>query len=162
MGSVGELILTGLVLLAVIYYKVPGLKEWVRGVKRYSEVPPAVMSRPEDQPTGISIDTSIIPTKKEPVLVELTEQVIVQWMAAQKTVDGWRWSANAIYQYMKGNRNEVMRWVREVRGGGAPLAEPEDDQTLTPIAGRPTRRSYYQDDPDLQFQEPPQPSVRQS
>lgn len=146
---------------AIWFYIVrPMLEDW--GVLQPREsvndmAPPApvVMSRAEPKAASISIDTSTIPAKSEAPPAELTERAIVQWMAQQKTVDGWRWSANAIYQYMRGNRNEVMGWVREVRGGKPEAPAEDDDLTVTPYAGRVTRRSYYQEDPELEYERPP-------
>jgi hypothetical protein len=36
----------------------------------------------------------------------------------------------------------------------APLKPADDDLTVTPFAGRVTRRSFYQDDPELEYQPP--------
>jgi hypothetical protein len=144
---------------AIWFYIVrPMLEDWgllaPRDVSDNAPPAPVVMSRAAPEAASISIDTSTIPAKSEPPKAELTERAIVQWMAQQKTVDGWRWSANAIYQHMRGNRNEVMGWVREVRGGKPESPAEDDDLTLTPFAGRVTRRSFYQDDPELEYQPP--------
>jgi hypothetical protein len=42
-------------------------------------------------------------------------------------------------------------WARAI----PPAPVEEDDDMLTPIAGRPTRATYYESSPALQYQEPP-------
>jgi hypothetical protein len=58
----------------------------------------------------------------------------------------------AIRGLLKGDNTVISQEVEAARKqlGLAPVAP-----YVTPIAGRPTRASFYQDDPDLQFHPPP-------
>jgi len=61
-------------------------------------------------------DTGTKPVSIPPLAPNATEREIVRWLAGLKTADTWRYSANAIYTLVKGNRNDVLAWVREARG----------------------------------------------
>ena len=102
--------------------------------------------------SSTSIDTGIAPANTSKISRNLTEREIVILLAAQKNGAEYRYSGNAIYGLVKGNRNGIMALVAELRGGTLDDAAP-DDMILTPIAGRPTRASYY-DDPQLEYQAP--------
>lgn len=93
---------------------------------------------------GIS---TIPPQEKPPTPRDLTELDVARWLASHNSADTL--SANRIYEMVRGNRNEVLRVVRDVRG-----AEPP--QAVTPIAGRPYDPAlYHQDDPGLRYADPP-------
>jgi hypothetical protein len=76
--------------------------------------------REEPEPAEVvahtSMDTSIYQAPHTAPPADLTERELVELLARQKTVDGWRWSANVIYQFTRGDRNEILGWVRDVRG----------------------------------------------
>lgn len=99
-----------------------------------------------------STDTSTISDNAAAPYPYLTERAIVVWLAGLKTADSWRYSANKIYALVGGNRNDVMTWVRSVRGEEP--APPADDEVITPYAGRKTKAAYYPDDPLLEYQPP--------
>jgi hypothetical protein len=101
---------------------------------------------PDD--TSISIDMYQAPEAAPQI--NLTDREGVLWLARKKTVDGkWAMSANAIYDVVKGNRNEVLGWIREAR------AEEAQPATVTPYAGRPYDPKQYHDDPSLAYEAPP-------
>lgn len=86
---------------------------------------------------------------KADILRNLTEREMVQLLASKKTANKWRWSANKIYLHFGGDRNEVMNWIREVRGS----EDEGDDIAVNPWSGRQTKRSYYPDEPQLEYKE---------
>lgn len=67
----------------------------------------------EQQNASVVSDTGIKPVSIPPAA---PDRDIVRALAAIKTADTWRFSANAIYALVKGNRNDVLAWVREARG----------------------------------------------
>jgi hypothetical protein len=99
--------------------------------------PPPVMSHPETPPGGTGTGTTILP-EPEP-LRNLTDREVAEALAAWKRADTWVLSANEIYAIVKGSRNDVLRWVREVRA-----AEPELPASVTPIAERETRAAFHE------------------
>lgn len=111
---------------------------------------PEITSSREDRPLDTSTDTSTIPDNARAPYPYLTERAIVSWLAALKMADSYRYSANKIYTLVGGNRNDVMAWVRSVRGDEPPAAP-----AITPIAGRPYDPRAYADDPALAYEEPP-------
>lgn len=70
----------------------------------------------EQQYAPVVSDTSIKAVSIPPLAPNATEREIVRWLAGLKTADTWRYSANAIYALVKGNRNDVLAWVRQARG----------------------------------------------
>ena len=84
------------------------------GVSRFVSARAHVLSSEPPQPAPKLVSgTGINPVSIPPAA---PDRDIVAALAAIKTVDGYRFSANAIYGFVRGNRNEVLAWVREVRG----------------------------------------------
>ncbi len=91
--------------------------EWLerrQTVKASATAAAHVLSSEPPQPAPKLVSgTGINPVSIPPAA---PDRDIVAALAAIKTVDGYRFSANAIYGFVRGNRNEVLAWVREVRG----------------------------------------------
>lgn len=130
-------------------------------VKHNGEAAPdsasVVMSRREETRGGINVVSGdIVPAQNDPPPArELTEREVAQWLARRKTAN----TANLIYQVVGGNRNDVLAWVREARGGeddADPAREvvvrQRDNERRIPMVTR--RERYYPDAPDLEYQEP--------
>lgn len=137
----------------------PALEDWGVLRPREEEAEPVKAFTPtrqndEPKPTPpIPVSQNIIPVlyqeDKASILRNLTERELVQLLAAKKTANKWRWSANKIYLHFGGDRNEVMNWIREIRGG----EEEGDDLAVNPWSGRQTKRSYYPNNPELEYKE---------
>ena len=113
-------------------------------VKDEAEPAPDVLSsRREQQNAQVVSDTSIKAVSIPPLAPNATEREIVRWLAGLKTADTWRYSANAIYALVKGNRNDVLAWVREARGfedDEPPLVQlPEQPHIQVPAYEPPPR-----------------------
>jgi len=142
MNTLGDLIMAGLIIaaVAIVPYKIA--KAWLWPIVRPAFVSlfsgptvnhsgdraPVVMSRSEKAPPetsdmrAVSIpvpDTSInadTPWQMPRVSAYLSENELTVLLARQKKKDGkHRFSANEIFTIMGGNRNEVLKLVREVR-----------------------------------------------
>lgn len=119
-------------------------------VKDYQEPAPHVMSRSEDGAPRLSpssVQTDGVQTDRQPDAKAPGRAELLTFYALLRAA---------------GISREKARPV--LKGVGLPLdnnlwaqADPknEDDTLITPIAGRPTRRSYYTDDPDLRYNPPP-------
>jgi hypothetical protein len=121
-------------------------------VKPSAPPPPALSpeltsSGREQQHAPVVSDTGIKAVSVPPLRADATEREIVRWLAGLKTADTWRYSANAIYALVKGNRNDVLAWVREARG------YEDDEPTLVQLPGDPSVRVPP-------YQPPPQPSTK--
>lgn len=102
------------------------------GVSRYVEARSYVLSSEPAQPAPPLVSgTGIKPVS---VPADAGDRDIVRALAEIKTLDGYRFSANAIYGLVRGNRNEVLGWVREVRGGDEDvyLGLPPDPRITVP------------------------------
>lgn len=97
----------------------------------------------EQQNASVVSDTGIKPVSIPPLAPNATEREIVRWLAGLKTADTWRYSANAIYMLVKGNRNDVLAWVREARGfeddEPEPARLPEQPHIQVPAYEPPPR-----------------------
>lgn len=107
------------------------------GVSRYVEARANLLSseQPAPAPRAVS-DTGIKPVS---VPAGAGDRDIVRALAEIKTLDGYRFSANAIYTLVRGNRNEVLAWVREARGGEEDvyLGLPPDPHIAVPAYEAP-------------------------
>jgi hypothetical protein len=84
----------------------------------------------------------------------LTEAQRLEVMALAKTVKGkWVYSGKKLYAVFGGNYNEFVATMRRLRGE-TDADPPEEPMMLTPFAGRPTKASYYESDPELEYQAP--------
>lgn len=140
-------------LLKLAEYVAVGVQKRQRFSRVRSEVLPLRTQPPAPVPAAdTSINTDMNAQSVMPPLPDSTEREWVIALARRQKVDGsWRHSANAIYDLVKGNRNEVMGWIREAREETRP--EPA---AVTPFAGRPYNPKAYQDDPELAYNAPPQ------
>lgn len=111
----------------------------------------------EDGDTSIDTGMYQVEPATQPAAppAQMTERAVIVWLAEQKTLDGaWRFSANAIYALLRGNRNDVLEIIRGVRAGAAAHA---DDAPVTPFGGRPYNpAAYHTDEPELAYHAPPQ------
>lgn len=100
--------------------------------------------------TGTPTDT--YQSNSMPPTPNLTERDNLTTLALLKKADGsWLLSANKVHDLVGGGRNEVLEKVRRAREG-----EPtNDDELITPYAGRRTRASYYPDAPELEYKDVP-------
>lgn len=97
--------------------------------------------------TGIGIDTAWLANN-------LTEAQRLEVLALARTPKGkWVYSGKKLYTLFGGNYNEFVSTMRQLRDG-QPDEMPEEPTVYTPIAGRPTKASYYSD-PSLEYQTPP-------
>lgn len=97
--------------------------------------------------TGTGIDTAKI-------AASLTEAQLLEVLALARGAQGkWLFSGKKLYSLFGGNHNEFVATMRRLRDGQTDL--PEEPDILTPIAQRPTKQSYYQDDPELRYSAPP-------
>lgn len=98
--------------------------------------------------TGIGIDTARLASS-------LTEAQRLEVLALARGPKGkWIYSGKKLYTLFGGNYNDFVATMRRLRNGQDD-DPPEEPTILTPIAGRPTKASYYPDQPDLEFQPPP-------
>lgn len=115
------------------------------GVRSADRVGPAVLG------SGTAPDTSryrcLVPAR------DLTERETIVMLAVQKNGSKWRYSGKKIYNLVGGNHDQFLALMREIRGDLDPETAPPD-LAFTPFAGRPTRASYYPDEPELEYQEP--------
>lgn len=98
--------------------------------------------------SGITgLDLNIIPS-------DLTYEEQVTILARQMLPTGKpRYSGKKIYSFVGGNYNDFVALMQRLRPKDS---EPAEEPTVyTPYASRPTKASYYQDDPQLEFQPPP-------
>lgn len=109
-------------------------------------------ARVVSQQGGIGINTDIYQQSAPSPKINVTEREHVLWLAGKKKVNGtWAMSANAIYDIVRGNRNEVLEWIREARA-----EEVVRSVAVTPYAGRPyDPKQYEYTDPDLNYKAPP-------
>jgi hypothetical protein len=108
---------------------------------------PVVMSRAPERPAPIApvvLETDGPSTPDRPMMPVPTEQQMLDVFKVLREA---------------GVKREALRGAW--KAAGLPLnnnvwaeAAPDDDLTITPFAGRVTRRSYYQDEPDLEYQPP--------
>jgi len=81
--------------------------------------PAAAVVRPDTAPVSAPADTTL--------------RDLVRLAAGLKKPDGsWYWSANEIAAWAKANRNEVLSWVREVRGGEVAVTRAHDPEKPYP------------------------------
>ena len=110
-------------------------------VKDEAEPAPDVLSSSREQ----QYDAPVLGTGIKAVSIPpgAPDRDIVRELAALKTPDGWRFSANAIYTFVKGNRNDVLAWVREARGleddEPEPARLPEQPHIQVPAYEPPPR-----------------------
>lgn len=98
--------------------------------------------------TGIGIDTSRLAGS-------LTEAQRLEVLALARTPKGkWAYSGKKLYTLFGGNYNDFVATMRRLRDGQDDDL-PEEPAIPTPIAGRPTKASYYPDDPALSYRPPP-------
>jgi hypothetical protein len=120
----------------------------VRPMSKVSAPPaPVVMSRaaPEPAPSAASsLETDSPPSPDRPMMPVPTEAQMLDVFKVLREA---------------GVKREALRGAW--KAAGLPLnnnvwadAAPDDDLTITPYAGRVTRRSYYAE-PELEYQEPP-------
>lgn len=65
------------------------------------------------------------------------------------------WSVGEIRSTIKGDSGAIGAEIQALRGGGDQSApESDPDMHVTPIAGRVTRKEYYPDEPELEYQAP--------
>ena len=118
---------------------------------RYVQPPPPdtdTASIPPVSDTGIGVDMARLAGN-------LTEAQRLEILALARTPKGkWAYSGKKLYTLFGGNYNDFVATMRKLRDGQDD-DPPEEPTILTPIAGRPTKASYYPDDPALEFQPPP-------
>lgn len=139
------------------------LRRWIgervarlRSVKSYEEDEPIIMSRSEDgvPPSApSSLETDGRRTETTAPGPKFTEDQLLTLYGFLRELGVTRDRATPILKASGIPVNNNL-WTR-----AAPLAPDvsvgDDDTTLTPIAGRRTRASYYPEEPDLEFSPPP-------
>lgn len=117
----------------------------------YVQPPPPdtnTTSIPPVSDTGIGVDMAQLASN-------LTEAQRLEILALARTPKGkWAYSGKKLYTLFGGNYNDFVATMRKLRDGQDD-DPPEEPTVLTPIAGRPTKASYYPDDPALEYQPPP-------
>jgi hypothetical protein len=118
---------------------------------RYVESTPRdtdTASIPAVSDTGIGTDTARLAGS-------LTEAQMLEVLALARTSKGkWAYSGRKLYTLFGGNYNDFCATMRRLRDDQDDDS-PEEPAVLTPVAGRPTKASYYPDDPDLAYHPPP-------
>lgn len=122
--------------------------------------PPPAQTAPDQQPpeAGINRPVSVSGTDTvgfdlASVPSDLTYEEVVTILAGQVTPAGKpTYSGKRIYTLVGGNYNEFTALMRRLRAKDNEPAEPPP--TTTPIAGRATRATFKETDPELAFQPP--------
>lgn len=128
----------------------------VNTIKRYVIAQPRVMSRSEDDalPVPDQVVSVLVPGTPLPageIARNLTEDQIVALLATARNARGkYLYSGKKIYALVGGNYGQFLATMRRIRGDEKDDL-PEEPVAYTPIAGRPTKASYYADDPDLAY-----------
>jgi hypothetical protein len=139
-------------------YNIVGPLESVNGLGVEESTPKPVMSNPETAKPAVPVHRVPVPVPGTPldtawIAANLTEDQLFEVIALARNRQGKSlYSGKRIYSMVGGNHGVFLAKLRRLRGGD--LSEDDDDM-LTPIAGRPTRAAYYESDPALQYQEPP-------
>lgn len=161
------LICLGVISAFVVFlWAVNYLKGWrpahISSVKHSQEAPtgtPRVMSRSGEVDQQAVSMVPLVPLPGTWLDVgelahNLTEAQLLEVLALARDAKGkYRYSGKKIYALVGGNHGMFLATMRQLRGDEKDEM-PEEPAVLTPIAGRPTKASYYQD-PDLEFQPPP-------
>jgi hypothetical protein len=130
----------------------PALEDWgvlaPRDVNDNADVPPVVMSR--SAPEAGPLPPSDLRQTAAPDQTDAPPEPVVKSATLDtcKTLRGLGMS-----------REQARTFLRSLGWGldnntWAAAKEDADDLTVTPFAGRVTRRSYYQEDPELEYQPP--------
>lgn len=110
---------------------------------RPAPAPHVLSSSRSQQHDAVVLGTGIKAVSIPPLAPNATEREIVRWLAGLRTADTWRYSANAIYMLVKGNRNDVLAWVRQARGleddEPEPARLPEQPHIQVPAYEPPPR-----------------------
>jgi hypothetical protein len=121
--------------------------ERVRYVAQKEPVPQSSHAVPLVPGTGTRLNTAEIARG-------LTEDQFIEVLALARNARGrFLFSGRKIYSLVGGNYGEFLVRLRQLRGDEKDDM-PEEPTILTPIAGRPTKASYY-NDADLEYQSPP-------
>ncbi len=137
-------------LIVALVAVIKGLALLDEAVERWQSVrasaapAPDVLSSSPPAPVSLLVSgTGIKPVSVPPLAPNATEREIVRWLAGLKTANTWRYSANAIYGLVRGNRNDVLAWVRDARGledDEPPLVQlPEQPHIQVPAYEPPPR-----------------------
>lgn len=131
-----------------------------RAVKDYqltAEFAPPVMSReivqtiPVPDPM-VSVPLSGTQLDTAEIAYNLTEDQILEVLALARDAKGkYLYSGKKIYALVGGNYGQFLATMRELRDGDSGDM-PDEPMIRTPIAGRPTKASYF--DPELAYQPP--------
>jgi hypothetical protein len=127
--------------------------------------PSPVQTTPDQQPPEaginrpVSVSVSVSGTDTAgfdlaSVPSDLTYEEVVTILAGQVTPAGKpTYSGKRIYTLVGGNYNEFTALMRRLRAKDNEPAEPPP--TTTPIAGRTTRATFKETDPELAYEPPP-------
>lgn len=147
-------------LASMLFGKLVELWDWLvssvsEGETAPSVEPAAQTSRPQaagikevvSKPVSVSVpNTAAFDLASVPP--DLTYEEIVTILAFQATPTGKPlYSGRKIYSLVGGNYNEFSALMRELRSKDDAPADPPP--IVTPIAGRPTRATFQESDPDL-------------
>jgi hypothetical protein len=140
-------------------YDIVGPLENVKGLGVEQNTPKPVMSRPETPRPSVPVHQVPVPVpgtndSKAARPDDLTEDRAWEVIALAKDERGkYKHSGKKLYATKGGSYPEFLAWLRQLRGDDK-TEPPEEPVVYTPIAGRPTRASYYSE-PELEYKEPP-------
>lgn len=81
-----------------------------------------------------------------------SDEALLNILARVRDADGeYRFAESRIGRFIGGRLEDRIAQVRHARGV---VEQPKPQGYITPIAGRPTKASYY-DNPELEYQSPP-------